>query len=918
MGNKKGSQLAQLRAGLRDAGVVGSRPKKARRDDDSRVGQYRAQQRRRRLDALMSTLNSFDEKVTHQKHEVLGKKVKGKKGNPAAANSGAVEVRRRELLPQLQSRHHSSTFVDRRFGENNPSLSMEEKMLQRFTHERQKRAAKTALFDLNDDEVDITHYGRSLSGLDELPDVEIDDDEDEPNAIDASTTHETHFAGFDDEPEAPRSKREIMKEVMVKSKLAKYERKKAKDEDDELRMELDEGFSDIRALLYERPNKPEEQAKPAQPADDTYETFVRELAFERRAKPQDRLKSAEELIEQHAQRLRAAEEARQRRMRGEPEPEIDAGEPLIEGETMRDVMGLGGGLIARAERQKAAPMQEDDDEDEEEEEDEEDEEEEDEDDEDDEENEDDEDDEDEDEDDDDDDDDESAIPSAGPQIELDDGNAAADDDAVDEDDAELAAFERLQTAGKQHTPRRTKDIPALPFTFPMPKSHDELLDLLEEHHVTSAQLNTVITRIRTLFAPHLAAENPGKLQVFMCVLIEHLVYRAAQGVEDAQGAHAQSDLLLHIYELARIYPVRAAEHMVAKLSLMQRNLTRGLSRGALAPQSKTWPGLPELSLLRATGIIWPTSDRWHPVATPLSLLVAQYLAHSRIRSLKDIASSLYLVSLVASHQKEAKRLVPEALNALFNATAVLLPPHQSARGLTAKAIADDAGIPSPDVGAAHTRDLHITEDAQLSPKARLVALLDGEDGAQAKADLVGAALQLFRSFGTLYAGSPAYVELFSPAVYLLEVGAVSLRTTAPSLVQPVRACAEWLRARVESAMETRHALRLQAHRALSIASYAPKFDQQTYDPHRAVDPDAERAQAAKLRAQLKRERKGAIRELRKDAQFIAAERAAEREAEDKSYKRKIDRIMGTLQSERSEEKAMDKAKARMRRQAGRS
>ena len=702
-----------------------------------------------------------------------------------------------------------------------------------------------------------------------------------------------------------------MKEVMAKSKLARYEKKKAKDEDEELRMELDEGLGDIRSLLYENPKEPAEP-KPAQPADDTYDTFVRELAFERRAKPQDRLKSAEELVEQHAERLRAAEEARQRRMRGEAEPEADHGEPLIEGETMRDVMGLGGSLVERERKPARAFGNDDDDEEDEEEEDEEEEDEE-------EENE-----EEEDEEEEDEDEEGEDVEVAGDAIDMDDGTAAHDvatgdgDDDVG-DDVELEAFERLQAAGKQDTPRRSAaEIPALPFTFPIPKSHDELLDILEQHRVTSSQLNTVVTRIRTLFAPHLAAENSGRLQVFMCVLIEHLVYRAAQGVEDVSDAHALSDLLLHIYELARNYPVRASEHMVAKLALMQRNLTRGLSRGALSLQSKTWPGLPELFLLRATGVIWPTSDRWHPVATPLALLQAQYLAHARLRSLRDVASSLYLCSLVASHQKDAKRLVPEALNALFNVAAVLLPAHQSARGLTAKAIADDTGIPSPDVGAEHTAALHISKDAAPSAKAPLACILSGVNNAASKAELLGVCVALVRSFAVLYAGSPAYVEIFSPFVYLLEVGAVSLRDTAPSLVNIVQSCASWLRARVEGAMETRHALRLQAHRALSIASYAPKFDQQTYDPHRAIDPDAERAQAAKLRAQLKRERKGAIRELRKDAQFVASERAAEREAEDQSYKRKIDRIMGTIQSERSEEKELEKVKARLRRQAGRS
>ena len=48
---------------------------------------------------------------------------------------------------------------------------------------------------------------------------------------------------------AKRSKKEVMQEVIAKSKLHKYERQKAKEDDDDLRMELDEGFGDILSVL---------------------------------------------------------------------------------------------------------------------------------------------------------------------------------------------------------------------------------------------------------------------------------------------------------------------------------------------------------------------------------------------------------------------------------------------------------------------------------------------------------------------------------------------------------------------------------------------------------------------------------------------------------------------------------------------
>lgn len=48
------------------------------------------------------------------------------------------------------------------------------------------------------------------------------------------------------------------------------------------------------------------------------------------------------------------------------------------------------------------------------------------------------------------------------------------------------------------------------------------------------------------------------------------------------------------------------------------------------------------------------------------------------------------------------------------------------------------------------------------------------------------------------------------------------------------------------------------------------------------DPDTERNNLAKLRKQLKEEKKGAIRELRKDARFLAGERNRMRDEKDQA------------------------------------
>lgn len=59
-------------------------------------------------------------------------------------------------------------------------MTPEERMLERFTRERQ-RASKGSAFNLDDDE-ELTHYGQSLSKLDDFDNVGLGlDDEDEDN-----------------------------------------------------------------------------------------------------------------------------------------------------------------------------------------------------------------------------------------------------------------------------------------------------------------------------------------------------------------------------------------------------------------------------------------------------------------------------------------------------------------------------------------------------------------------------------------------------------------------------------------------------------------------------------------------------------------------------------------------------------------
>lgn len=136
--------------------------------------------------------------------------------------------RKKTLLPQWLDRNRSGAIVDRRFGEDDPTMTPEEKALQRFTFERQRKASKSSLFNLGDNEDGeaatggtlLTHYGQNL---DEVRGALADQEDLFHKSL--TTRHIPEIA--DPAPEADtasrkrRSKAEIMEEVIAKSKAYK-------------------------------------------------------------------------------------------------------------------------------------------------------------------------------------------------------------------------------------------------------------------------------------------------------------------------------------------------------------------------------------------------------------------------------------------------------------------------------------------------------------------------------------------------------------------------------------------------------------------------------------------------------------------------------------------------------------------------
>ena len=156
------------------------------------------------------------------------------------------------MLPELETINKSSVFLDKRFGEKDDHLSMEEKMLERFSRERISAARKKNIYNLEDDGaedgdddedfgggISLTHKGKSIDQIENFDDFAGSDagNESDDQLLDKNIVNQMHFAGFADSSKnekpfgskarqeaadsRPKSRNEIMKEIIAKSKMHK-------------------------------------------------------------------------------------------------------------------------------------------------------------------------------------------------------------------------------------------------------------------------------------------------------------------------------------------------------------------------------------------------------------------------------------------------------------------------------------------------------------------------------------------------------------------------------------------------------------------------------------------------------------------------------------------------------------------------
>ncbi|KZV48053.1 nucleolar protein 14 [Dorcoceras hygrometricum] len=859
--------------------------------------------------------NPFESIWSRRKFNILGKKRKDEERRRVGlSRSLSVQKRQKTLLKEYEQSTKSSVFMDKRIGEQNEDLEEFHKALLRSQRERKLKLNKKSKFNLSDGEEDDfeTEDNANFLGSDDYEDEEPfnEDDARQSFASEKELNNmgqlDPHGAEYDAESKTieenrRKSKKEVMEDIILKSKFFKAQKAKEKEESEQLTEQLDKDFTSLlqsQALLsLTQPNKMgalkalvnrstsnddgnivetssgQKNISFQQEQPDSYVKLLGEMALEIRARPSDRTKAPEEIAQEEKELLEHLEEERQKRMTAADNPsdeDADTSEDDVESDKQpKHVSGddLGdsfshdvkskpkaGWIHEVLRKENTSDLESEDGTSSEESED----------------------------------DDEGSAEGSDDNHDKDEQSQSikdweqSDDENIDanfEDDEESEDYadeeedealvdmidqkKSSESRGEQNIGSRSQEARTnlkedlhqpveLPYTIEAPKSFLELCALLENR--ADEQIVEAIRRIRTFNAITVAAENRKKMQVFYGVLLQ---YFAVLANKKPLNFKLLTMLVKPLIEMSSETPYFAA--ICARERLLR---TRSQFCEDVKNTGKScWPSLKTLFLLRLWSMIFPCSDFRHAVMTPAILLMSEYLMRCPIISGRDVATGSFLCSMLLSVSRQSNKFCPEAIT--FIESMLMM-------ALSNKNACQDSQL--------H----HLMEVKALKPWLRLqghveeinsldfLMLMDLPDDCayfgsdNFRVSVLFTILATLKGFVNIFEGFKSFPEIFLPVSKLL-LQLAEQDHIPDALMVEIKDAVQHIKSKSQETYLLRQPLRWRKQKI--IKTEVPKFED-NFVKGRDYDPDRERAERKKMRKRLKQEAKGAVRELRKDNYFL--------------------------------------------------
>ncbi len=402
------------------------------------------------------------------------------------------------------------------------------------------------------------------------------------------------------------------------------------------------------------------------------------------------------------------------------------------------------------------------------------------------------------------------------------------------------------------------------------------------------------------------------MQVFYGILVQHYASLAGQRPLPREHLDVLLQLLLPLTAQVPFYSALVAR---TRLTAIQDRLVAALQDLQNPANNQGWPTARVVLQLKLFTSLYPVSDKRHPVLTPVALLLGRCLGQCPVMSPHQAATGLCLASLALHMAAPAKRYCPEVVSYCQRMLQACLPAPQQQRGKQQAAGISQSlikpGLLHTPAAAGKQQAAAAAAAADIEPLALYSVL--GWDPSSAefttpafKRSIASAAVALLARAAQLYTAIDAFPEAFSSTLATITT-LLSPKSTA-SLHPATLSALATLSATLSTASAAALARRvpLVQSRALAVPAvkeFNPRFEEEGYVKGKDYDPDRQRAEERKLKKLVNKERRGAIRELRKDAVFMSEQRDRERAQVDKERMASQKSFYAELQRQESDMKS---------------
>ena len=302
-----------------------------------------------------------------------------------------------------------------------------------------------------------------------------------------------------------------------------------------------------------------------------------------------------------------------------------------------------------------------------------------------------------------------------------------------------------------------------------------------------------------------------------------------------------------------------------------------------------------------------TSDFKHNVTLPALLLMCESLTRVPVRGPRDVGASLFICSLIINYIQHSKRFVPEVpvflqqllvfgfglsqstskgdttsnTTSLFFQTLPPLPVSFSKSldlwkrfQVTTSNISTSKSTSKKQLADSDSSSSNGLTNSSFPLSLQAILCKSNSDSYVNSTEFCvssfSVTIDLIRRISNMYSMLPSFPEIMLPCIQTLRQIKLNQQTCPPHLIKQHAYVLKTISSMCSSCAKSRTPL-FQIIRSKPLRELNPSF-KEDYTPGKDMDPDKHRVEQRKLARKVKQEKRGAMRELRRDAEFIATER----------------------------------------------